>query len=62
LTQPLDAFIALIPKILVAIVLIVIGAVVRPGGRQGVHSRTPGGLSYGSMLGTAAAELICSLS
>ncbi|MCW2681966.1 MAG: hypothetical protein JWM62_3367, partial [Frankiales bacterium] len=57
LTQPLAAFIALIPKIIVAIVLIVIGAVVAGAAKTFIQNAL-GGLSYGSMLGTAAAVLI----
>ncbi len=57
LTQPLAAFIALIPKILVAIVLVVIGAFVA-GAAKSFITNALGGLSYGSMLGSAAAVLI----
>lgn len=57
LTEPLAAFIALIPKILVAIVLIVIGAVVA-GAAKSFLQNALGGLSYGNALGTAAAVLI----
>jgi hypothetical protein len=57
LTQPLAAFIALIPKILVAIVLVVIGAVLA-GAAKSFISNALGGLSYGSLLANAAAVLI----
>jgi hypothetical protein len=57
LTQPLAAFIALIPKIIVAVVLVVIGAVVA-GAAKSFLTNALGGLSYGPMLGTAAAVLI----
>ena len=57
LTQPLAAFIALIPKIIVAIVLVVIGAVIA-GAAKSFISNALGGLSYGSILANAAAVLI----
>jgi hypothetical protein len=57
LTQPLAAFMALIPKIIVAIVLVVIGAVIA-GAAKSFISNALGGLSYGNALGTAAAVLI----
>ena len=57
LNEPLAAFMALIPKILVAIVLVVIGAVVAGAARTFI-SNALGGLPYGDMLGTAAAVLI----
>ena len=57
LTQPLAAFIALIPKIIVAIVLVVIGAVLA-GAAKSFIAGALGGLSYGSILANAAAVLI----
>ncbi len=57
LEQPLAAFMALIPKIIVAIVLVVIGAVLA-GAAKGFIRNALGGLSYGPALGTAAAVLI----
>jgi hypothetical protein len=57
LTAPLAAFIALIPKIIVAIVLVVIGAVLA-GTVKSFISNALGGLSYGNVLATAAAVLI----
>ena len=57
LTAPLAAFIALIPKILVAIVLIVIGAALA-GAIKSLVTNTLGGLSYGAGLGTAVGTLV----
>ena len=57
LTEPLAAFIALIPKILVAVVLVVLGAVVAGAAKSFIQNAL-GGLSYGSTLATAAAVLI----
>ena len=57
LQAPLAAFIALIPKILVAIVLVVIGAAIA-GALKSILTNTLGGLSYGSGLATAAAALV----
>ncbi len=57
LQQPLAAFIALIPKIIVAVVLVVIGAVIA-GTVKSFLSNALGDLSYGSVLATAAAVLI----
>ena len=57
LEQPLAAFMALIPKIIVAIVLVVIGAVLA-GAAKSFIANALGGLSYGPALGTAAAVLI----
>ncbi len=57
LEQPLAAFIALLPKILVAIVLVVVGAVIA-GTVKSFISNALGGLSYGSILANAAAVLI----
>ncbi len=57
LQQPLAAFIALIPRIIVAIVLVVIGAVIA-GAVKSFITNALGGLSYGSALATAASVLI----
>ena len=57
LQQPLAAFIALIPKIIVAIVLVVIGAVIA-GAAKSFIANALGGLSYGRILANAAAVLI----
>ena len=57
LEQPLAAFIALIPRIIVAIVLVVVGAVIA-GTVKSFISNALGGLSYGSILANAAAVLI----
>jgi hypothetical protein len=57
LQEPLAAFIALIPRIIVAIVLVVIGAVLA-GAAKSFIANTLGGLSYGSILANAAAVLI----
>ena len=57
LTQPMAAFIALIPKILVALVLVVIGALVAGIARSFI-SNALGGLSYGNAVATGAAVLI----
>ena len=57
LQEPLAAFIALIPKIIVAIVLVVIGAVIAGAAKSFITSAL-GGLSYGNLLANAAAVLI----
>ena len=57
LQEPLAAFIALIPRIIVAIVLVVIGAVIA-GTVKSFISNALGGLSYGSVLANAAAVLV----
>jgi hypothetical protein len=57
LQEPLAAFIALIPRIIVAIILVVIGAVLA-GAAKSFISNTLVGLSYGSILANAAAVLI----
>ena len=57
LEQPLSAFIALIPKIIVAIVLVVIGAVLA-GTVKSFISNALGGLSYGTVLANVASILI----
>jgi len=57
LQEPLAAFIALIPRIIVAIVLVVVGAVIA-GTVKSFIQNALGGLSYGSILANAAAVLI----
>ena len=57
LQEPLAAFIALIPKIIVAIVLVVIGAVVA-GAAKAFIQNALGGLSYGKVLANVASILI----
>jgi hypothetical protein len=57
LQEPMAAFIALIPKIIVAIILVVVGAVVA-GAVKSLIQNTLGGLSYGKMLANAASILI----
>jgi len=57
ITAPLAAFITLIPKILVAIVLVVLGAAMA-GALKKLITDSLGGLSYGSALGTAASALV----
>lgn len=57
LQAPLAAFITLIPKIIVAVVLIVVGAAIA-GALKSLISNTLGGLSYGDGLATAAAALV----
>ncbi len=57
LQEPLSAFIALIPKIIVAVVLVVIGAVIA-GAAKRLIENSLGGLSYGSILANAAAILV----
>ena len=57
LQAPLAQFIALIPRIIVAIVLIVIGAVLA-GAVKSFIQNALGGLSYGKALATAASVLI----
>ena len=57
LQEPLAAFIALIPRIIVAIVLVVLGAVIA-GAAKSFISNALGGLSYGNALATAASVLI----
>jgi hypothetical protein len=57
LEQPLSAFIALIPRIIVAIVLVVIGAVIA-GTVKSFISNALGGLSYGKVLANVASILI----
>lgn len=57
LTAPLAAFIALIPKIFVALVLVVIGAAIA-GFVKNLVSSALGGLSYGNGLATAAGAIV----
>jgi hypothetical protein len=57
LEQPLSQFIALIPKIIVAIVLVVIGAVIA-GTVKSFIQNALGGLSYGKVLANVASILI----
>ena len=57
LTAPLTAFISLIPRIIVAIVLIVIGAVLAGAAKSFIQNAL-GGLSYGKVLATIASVLI----
>jgi hypothetical protein len=57
LQEPLAAFIALIPRIIVAIILVVLGAVIA-GAVKSFIQNALGGLSYGNVLATAASILI----
>ncbi len=57
LQEPLAAFIALIPRILVAIVLVVIGAVIAGTAKSFIENAL-GGLSYGRILANAVSILI----
>lgn len=57
LTQPLNAFILLIPKIIVAIIIIVVGGVVAGAAKKLIDSAL-GGLSYGSALANGVGVLI----
>jgi hypothetical protein len=57
LQEPLRAFIALIPRILVAIVLVVLGAVIA-GAVKTLIQNALGGLSYGKVLANVASILI----
>jgi hypothetical protein len=57
LQEPLAAFIALIPRIIVAIVLVVIGAVIA-GTVKSFIENALGGLSYGKVLANAVSILI----
>ncbi len=57
LQEPLAAFIALIPRIIVAIVLVVLGAVIA-GTVKSFIGNALGGLSYGRALATAASVLV----
>jgi hypothetical protein len=57
LQEPLSAFIALIPRIIVAIVLVVLGAVIA-GAVKNLIQNSLGGLSYGKALANIASILI----
>ncbi len=57
LTQPLNAFILLIPKIIVAIIIIVVGGVVAGAAKKLIESAL-GGLSYGAALANGVGVLI----
>lgn len=57
LQEPLAAFISLIPQIIVAIILIVVGAVVA-GAVKSLIENSLGGLSYGSILANGVSILI----
>lgn len=57
LQRPLEQFIALIPQIIVAIILVVIGAVVA-GAVKSLIQNALGGLSYGKVLADVASVII----
>ncbi|MCW2714506.1 MAG: hypothetical protein JWN88_1553 [Frankiales bacterium] len=57
LQQPLAAFIALIPRIIVAIILVVVGAVLAGAAKTFIQNAL-GGLSYGKIVANAVAILI----
>lgn len=57
LQQPLADFIALLPKIVVALVLVVVGLAIAGAAKSFVQA-TLGGLSYGTVLANAAAVFI----
>ena len=57
LQEPLALFIALIPKIIVALVIVVLGGVVAGALKKLIESAL-GGLSYGSILANAASILV----
>ena len=57
LQEPLSAFIALIPRIIVAVILVVLGAVIA-GAVKSFITNALGGLSYGSILANIAAVLV----
>ena len=57
LQQPLAAFIALIPKIIVAVILVVLGGVVAGAVKKLIEGAL-GGLSYGAILGNVVGALI----
>lgn len=57
LQEPLAAFIALIPRIIVAIILVVLGAVIA-GAVKSFIQNALGGLSYGTILANVASILI----
>jgi len=57
LTQPLNSFITLIPKIIVAVVLVVLGGVVAGAVKKLIESSL-GGLSYGTILADGVGVLV----
>ncbi len=57
LQQPLAQFIALLPRIVVALILVVVGSVLAGTAKRFIENAL-GGLSYGRYLGYAAAGLI----
>jgi hypothetical protein len=57
LQEPLTAFIALIPQIIVAIILVVLGAVLAGAAKSFIQNAL-GGLLYGTVLATVASVLI----
>ncbi len=57
LQQPLAQFIALLPRIVVALILVVVGSVLAGAAKRFIENAL-GGLSYGRYLGYAAAGLI----
>jgi len=57
LQEPLTAFIALIPQIIVAIILVVLGAVLAGAAKSFIQNAL-GGLSYGTVLATVVGVLI----
>jgi len=57
LTQPLNSFIILIPKIIVAVILVVVGGVVAGAVKKLIESSL-GGLSYGKILADGVAILV----
>ena len=57
LTQPLNSFISLIPKIIVAVILVVLGGVVA-GAVKKLIQNSLGGLSYGTILADGIGVLV----
>lgn len=57
LTQPLNSFITLIPKIIVAVILVVLGGVVAGAVKKLIESSL-GGLSYGTFLADGIGVLV----
>ena len=57
LTQPLNSFITLIPKIIVAVILVVLGGVVAGAVKKLIESSL-GGLSYGKVLADGIGVLV----
>ena len=57
LAAPLAAFISLLPKILVAIILVVVGAVIA-GAAKKLITNSLGGLSYGALLANGVSVLV----